>query len=310
MEYYLSAGSEKRGPYSVAELATRGIEAETLVMASEGGQWQPAWQVEELRPIIRSQSDAIPPQPSVETGSYTNRQAEEPVVEGERVSEAQEVVQGYAPHTSAQPGGGSAVPPTSDRRSHKHFGGCLVAALVALVLLVGLLVATCPTPEQHAAAVSNVVSGAVGDLLQSDSVSSDNPFGAALKSFASGATSQVAGRVVGSALTVDDYHVCSIGRIRYDGKSHVVSVGVLGHVFTVGSAYLKELANHYLQEAKRHLKLDVWGKVQENITDSLSRAVDNAVEGLIDRVAGELFGHSNSPDNPAQDDDPVEEDSI
>ena len=37
MEYYLSVGSEKRGPYSVAELAARGIGAESLVMAADGG---------------------------------------------------------------------------------------------------------------------------------------------------------------------------------------------------------------------------------------------------------------------------------
>ena len=43
MEYYLSVGSEKRGPYSVAELAARGIGAESLVMAADGGSWQPAW---------------------------------------------------------------------------------------------------------------------------------------------------------------------------------------------------------------------------------------------------------------------------
>lgn len=48
MEYYLSVGSEKRGPYSVAELAARGIGAESLVMAADGGSWQPAWQVEAL----------------------------------------------------------------------------------------------------------------------------------------------------------------------------------------------------------------------------------------------------------------------
>ena len=40
MEYYLSVGSEKRGPYSVAELAARGIGAESLVMAADGGRWK------------------------------------------------------------------------------------------------------------------------------------------------------------------------------------------------------------------------------------------------------------------------------
>lgn len=68
MEYYLSVGSEKRGPYSVAELAARGIGAESLVMAADGGSWQPAWQVEALRPILRQQTAAQQSQPIMDSG--------------------------------------------------------------------------------------------------------------------------------------------------------------------------------------------------------------------------------------------------
>ena len=32
---------------------------------------------------------------------------------------------------------------------------------------------------------------------------------------------------------VDDYYVCSIGRIEWRGKKHIISVGLLNHVFTL-----------------------------------------------------------------------------
>lgn len=61
MEYYISVGNGKRGPYSVEELKARGITSETLVMAEDSATWVPAWQVEELRGII-----SVKPEPVAE----------------------------------------------------------------------------------------------------------------------------------------------------------------------------------------------------------------------------------------------------
>ena len=169
MEYYLSVGSEKRGPYSVAELAARGIGAESLVMAADGGSWQPAWQVEALRPILRQQTAAQQSQPIMDSGvnissgpgvsspsgpGVSNASGGEQVIVGERIGEGPDVVQGYAPQPSAQPESERTVPPSVDRGSRKHRGGCLWVVLAMLLLLAGLLVATCPKPEQHAEAIS------------------------------------------------------------------------------------------------------------------------------------------------------------
>ena len=140
MEYYLSVGSEKRGPYSVAELAARGIGAESLVMAADGGSWQPAWQVEALRPILLQQTAAQQSQPIMDSGvnissgsdvsspsgpGVSNASGGEQVIVGERIGEGPDVVQGYAPQPSAQPESERTVPPSVDRGSRKHRGGCL-----------------------------------------------------------------------------------------------------------------------------------------------------------------------------------------
>lgn len=41
-------------------------------------------------------------------------------------------------------------------------------------------------------------------------------------------------------LMVSDYGVCSIGRITFDGKDYIVSVGFFNRVWTVDSDYINE----------------------------------------------------------------------
>lgn len=303
MEYYLSVGNEKRGPYSVAELAARGIGAEALVMAVDGGAWQPAWQVEELRPILRSASS---PSGSESVATDEPQVEAQPVV-GQPVQEAPEVVQGYVPQSEAPSGAGvgAQVPPRK-----KHRGGCWVALLVAVVLLVGLLVATCPKPEQHAQAVSGVVSETVSDAFATDSADTDDPIAVAMKEFARGATHQVVSMVVSNALTVDNYGVCSVGRVHYADKSPVVSVGVLGHVFTVGKDDLANLATRYTKDLRQQLEQNVRQKVRESITSPIQRMLGGSVGDLIDDLEREFFGGQRGQDDAPQDDGQAMGDSI
>ena len=49
MEYYIKINEEKRGPYSLNELAERKLDETSLVMPTDGVEWVPANQIEELR---------------------------------------------------------------------------------------------------------------------------------------------------------------------------------------------------------------------------------------------------------------------
>lgn len=51
--------------------------------------------------------------------------------------------------------------------------------------------------------------------------------------------------VIDNMLKVDNYFVCSIGTITFDGETKVVSVGVLNHVFTPGKEDLKKAAAEF-----------------------------------------------------------------
>lgn len=100
--------------------------------------------------------------------------------------------------------------------------------LVILILLVGagVLVMTCPSEKEHQQAITSALNSYAQDEI---SQKNDNVVVGLVANALFGTLSDVA---IDRMLTVDNYFVVSIGRINWDGESHVVSVGVLGHVFT------------------------------------------------------------------------------
>ncbi len=115
---YLGVGGE-RGPYSVAELAARGIGAESLVMAADGGSlatrlaggnFDRFSASRRLRSSLNrswTQGVNISSGPGVSgpsgPGGKAMLRVGEQVIVGERIGEGPDVVQGYAPQPSAQP---------------------------------------------------------------------------------------------------------------------------------------------------------------------------------------------------------------
>lgn len=286
MEYYLSAGNEKRGPYSVAELAARGIGAESLVMPTDSGIWTPAWQVEELRPIIShpSGSKATPPPDLIAPEEV----AANAPIEGQPILEEPHIVQGYAPQ---QP----ELPPhhaTTPRRKR----GCLTAILAATAALLILLVATCPKPQHHKEAVAGVVAEVINEETNLVPNDADNPFSRTLKDFTSTVTAKIVAIGVDNLVSVDNYFVCSVGRIHYANQSHVVSVGLLGHVFTIGKAELSKAAHRYADETKKRMEEQIGQQTHHGITatiDSIFSApaekiMDKAMEHLLDKAEREI----------------------
>ena len=118
----------------------------------------------------------------------------------------------------------------SGPRSSAHWG-----RIITLLLLIGLIVAaifTCPKKEQHVAAISDKVSSVMRDELSEDSDGFET-LGVLLGS-------ALATPVIRNSISVDDYVVCSVGKYTYQGKDQVVSVGILGHVFTIPKEKLKQ----------------------------------------------------------------------
>ena len=112
--------------------------------------------------------------------------------------------------------------------------------LAVVVAAVFLMVLTCPDKAQHKEAVMTQVNLAVGQEI--DKNLADEEDGARMlgKLFVGG----IAGMMADNMLTVDNYFVCSIGTVEWQGERRKVSFGILGHVFTVDSEHLKQAAKH------------------------------------------------------------------
>lgn len=72
--YYIADGDVRRGPFSMEELGQQNLTPETLVWHEGMADWQPAGQVEELRPILGAPGvpPVAPPPPVPDYGPSIN----------------------------------------------------------------------------------------------------------------------------------------------------------------------------------------------------------------------------------------------
>ncbi|MBR5456260.1 MAG: hypothetical protein IKU76_04845 [Bacteroidaceae bacterium] len=107
--------------------------------------------------------------------------------------------------------------------------GCLFV-IVAVLLLAA--VGTCPAKKGHVEKVSSVVSNVIDDETKG------------LGKFAISLVDELTGinhveRAVDRLLDVENYYIFSLGRIHWQGKDHVASLGLFGMVFTAPEEMLK-----------------------------------------------------------------------
>ena len=112
----------------------------------------------------------------------------------------------------------------------------LLLLILILVAITGICVVTCPDKASHTAALKAVLNTALAEELSSSE--SD----AGLVMLGSMIGTGLGGLVIDNMLKVDNYFVCSVGTITYDGETRVVSIGVLNHVFTPDEEDLKKVA--------------------------------------------------------------------
>ncbi len=113
----------------------------------------------------------------------------------------------------------------------KKHKGCLAGIVVAVVVLL-IFVFTCPSANKHKEVIAATMNTAVSNIATEE-------YG-----IIGTMGSMLAGGVVSAAMselvTVDDYIVCSVGRLPYEGDSIVVSFGILNHVFTIHSDIIEK----------------------------------------------------------------------
>ncbi len=108
--------------------------------------------------------------------------------------------------------------------------------ILILVAVAGVCVVTCPDKASHSEALKDVLNTAITEELSS-SGNSDSDAGFIM--FGSMIGTGIGGLVIDNMLKVDNHFVCSIGTMTYDGKTRIVSFGIMNHVFTPGKEDLK-----------------------------------------------------------------------
>ena len=106
-------------------------------------------------------------------------------------------------------------------------GGWILGTVAILAIIAGVLAWTNPTRAQHLNAINEVTAEWVGDK-----VDQHNPGNFLLGELFKLLGNTGTGFAIDHYLKVQSYGVCSIGRIEVGNKPHIVSVGVLGHVYT------------------------------------------------------------------------------
>ena len=257
MEYYIKINGEKRGPYSLNELAERKLDETSLVMPTDGVEWVPANQIEELRTLFDSKDSTDNP---VKTEDI-------PFVEARPIIQA-------APQEAAQQ-----AQPAPKKKSHT---GCLIGILLTLVVLVAVMVVTCPKTEQHKEVLSTVITTTVNNAVNDNDNLTGNTFiDNAFKTVSNAFAGKVIETAVDNLVTVDNYVVCSLGKVHYDGKDHIVSLGVFGHIFTVDEDDLQEAAEQYYKKEEINLKEQLRKKAQKMLQENIIAPATSAIEGLL-----------------------------
>ena len=264
MEYFINIDNEKRGPYSLNELAERKIQATTLVMPTDTQQWIPAWQIEELRTILVG-NDPI--------DTETQEQGM-PYVEATPIEQA------------AQP---EAIPQQQVTQKKSHMG-CLLGILITLVAFAIVLILTCPKPEQHKDVLSGVITNTVNDAVNDTTNTTGNALiDNAFRSISNAFAGKVIRSAVDNLVTVDNHIIYSTGKINYAGQDHIVSLGLLGHIFTVDEDDLQEAARQYYKNSEVNLKDQIRQKAQKMIQDKIVKPATSTIEDMVDGAIGGLL---------------------
>lgn len=108
--------------------------------------------------------------------------------------------------------------------------------LLVLLALACVCVVSCPDKDAHSEALKDLFNTVLTDKLNEEVTDEEEQ---AYAMFGSMLGTGLAGLVIDNMLKVDNYFVCSIGRITYEDETNIVSVGILNHVFTASAEDVK-----------------------------------------------------------------------
>lgn len=203
MKFFVILNNQQEGPYTIAQLAEKGISSETLVWKEGMKDWQPAWTVSELRYILNE-----------------NTKTEEYQRDSSNSMKQETTIPPMPPST----------PHREEKKQQNHYLLKIFGGLVLLLLIIMAL--TNPNRESHENAIRTEVSKAVEKATTSNG---NDIFSQGFGMMAR----MLAGNFINSALdNLFEYHnylIFSKGTVTIQDKEHTVSYGIFGKVITMNS---------------------------------------------------------------------------
>ena len=201
MKYFiLDSNSQQQGPFTIYELKDRGINEQTLVWAEGMENWQPAWQVEEIKRMLFDQPAGTPPPPPHSTDSFSQTTPRQPM--------------------SPQP-----------QQSHR----ALIAGIIIAVVVLVVLAITNPDRRQHTDAIARAFTEVFDNEMDKSGISDS-----ALGEIGNMIADRMTASMVDQLLDYHNYIIFSKSTITIADKSYTVSWGLLGRVFTVSNDRLSQ----------------------------------------------------------------------
>ena len=173
--------------------------------------------------------------------------------------------------------------------------------MLTLVVLVAVMVVTCPKTEQHKEVLSTVITTTVNNAVNDNDNLTGNTFiDNAFKTVSNAFAGKVIETAVDNLVTVDNYVVCSLGKVHYDGKDHIVSLGVFGHIFTVDEDDLQEAAEQYYKKEEINMKEQLKKKAQKMLQENIIAPATSAIEGLLGSAMDGLLDEIGLDNQPSK----------
>ena len=106
-----------------------------------------------------------------------------------------------------------------------HIMNKFLILIMILVTAAGVCIVTCPDKESHIEAIKD----ALTNVLYEDRLNDDEELGLMLVRLS--LETGVGEAVVDNFLQFDNWFICSVGTVAFEGKTILFSVGVMNHVF-------------------------------------------------------------------------------
>lgn len=215
MKYFIIENGEQAGPFSIYEMADRGLNSDTLVWAEGMDNWTPAWQVDELKRFLYGRQQTATP-------------ASVPPPVPKQEAEPQPQVQQDAP------------------KRKRRRGGCAVFMWIALGVLgfvVMILVATCPDRHAHKELIRDNICRAI-----MKDAPDDEPLSKGLCVIGGSILSKLVDPMLDQVLEYHNYLLFSTTTVNYKGKDNTTSFGICNNVFTLDESEIADALKKSLKD--------------------------------------------------------------